>query len=114
MEGGKKRLVDAQFCAHPSGLNAPGMVVDAVKVFHTAYSLANGDKDFVYSEKKLHETEAALREQVGAPEENDYEFRIYKGCRHGFAVRAFPGDKAEMTAMEEAREQAVNWFKKYL
>jgi dienelactone hydrolase len=114
LEGGKERLVDAQFCAHPSFLSTPGMIVDAISTFHTAYSMAIGDKDFVYAEKKVLDTQAALRERVGDPEENDYEIRIYKGCNHGFAVRAMPGNKVEMTAMEEAREQAVNWFKKYL
>jgi dienelactone hydrolase len=114
VEGGKERLVDAQFCGHPSGLSTPGMVVDAVRTFHTAYSMAIGDKDFVVSEKKVHETEAALREEVGMPEQNDYEIRSYKGCNHGFCVRAFPGSKIEMAAMEEATEQAVNWYKKHL
>lgn len=113
--GGKERLVDAQFCAHPSGLSPPAMVVDAVNTFHTPFSMAVGDDDFVYSEKKVLETEAALRETVGPPEENDYEVRLYRGgCKHGFAVRAFPGSKVEMMAMEEARQQAVDWFKKYL
>lgn len=114
VEGGEERLVDAQFCGHPSALKTPGMVVDALKAFHTPYSMAIGDRDFAYSEKKVMETETKLREVVGKPEENDYEIKIYKGCRHGFAVRAAPGDKVEMQAMEEAREQAVNWFKKYL
>jgi dienelactone hydrolase len=114
VEGGKERLVDAQFCGHPSFLKTPGMVLDAINTFHTAYSMAIGDKDFVYAEKKVLETQAALRERVGQPEENDYEIRIYKGCNHGFTVRAMPGNKVEMAAMDEAREQAVNWFKKYL
>jgi len=114
VKGGKERLVDAQFCAHPSFLSTPRMVADAINTFHTAYSMAIGDKDFAYPEKKVLDTQAALRERVGDPEENDYEIRIYKGCSHGFSVRARPGNKVEMAAMEEAREQAVNWFKKYL
>ncbi len=114
VEGGRERLVDAQFCGHPSGLKTPGMVVDAVRAFGTAYSMAVGDGDFVYSETKVRETEAALRREVGRPEERDYEIRVYKGCGHGFAVRASPHNKVEMSALEEAREQAVSWFKKYL
>lgn len=114
VEAGKERLIDAQFCGHPSGLSAPKMVVDAIKTFHTPYSMAIGDSDIAYSEKKLLETQAALRQTVGMPEENDYEIRIYKGRKHGFTVRALPGDKADMTAMEEATDQAVNWFKRYL
>jgi dienelactone hydrolase len=114
VEGGKERLIDAQFCGHPSGLSTPGMVVDAVKKFGTAYSMAIGDKDFVYSEKKVLQTEAALRREVGEPKDNDYEIRTYKGCGHGFAVRAQPDNKLEMAALELARQQAVSWFRKYL
>ncbi len=87
---------------------------EAIKTFHTPYSMAIGDSDIAYSEKKVLETQAALRQTVGTPEENDYEIRIYKGRKHGFTVRALPGDKADMMAMEEARDQAVNWFKRYL
>lgn len=114
VEGGEERLIDAQFCAHPSMLSTPDMVVDAVKTLRTPFSMAIGDRDFVYKANKVLETEAALREQVGPPEENDYEIRMYKGCRHGFAVRAFLGDMGEMAAQSEAIKQAVNWFKRYL
>ena len=113
-EGSSERLIDAQFCAHPSALKAPDMVLDAVSKFHVPYSVAIGDLDFVMAIETVEKTEAALREKVGRPEENDYEIRTYPGCRHGFAVRAMPENKVEQTAAEEAKVQAVEWFKKYL
>ena len=59
-------------------------------------------------------TEAKLREVVGEPESNNYEIKIYKGCKHGFAVRADPKNATEMQGMDAAEKQAVDWFKKWL
>ena len=43
-----------------------------------------------------------------------YEVRVYKGCGHGFAVRASKEKKVEDEAVEDAAMQAVEWFQKYL
>lgn len=134
VEGGSERLIDAQFCGHPSGLKAPQMVLDAVSKLKTPYSMAIGDKDFVMGKGQVLETMAALKQKVGEPEANHYEVKIYpvrdsnpsnnavpygmtnvtQGCGHGFAVRAFPDNKAEVEASEQACQQAVEWYKKYL
>lgn len=89
------------------------MVIDALK-FKTPYSMAIGDKDMVMNEKTVLSTQAEAREKVGAEEDNNYEIKIYKGCMHGFAVRAGPGNKVESEGAEEAAKQAVEWYKKYL
>lgn len=114
VEGGSKPLIGAQFNAHPSGLNAPAMVVDAITTFKVPYSMAIGDQDFVMSKKAVLETEAAVKQKVGDKGGYDYEIKIYPGCGHGFAVRAFPDNKAEVEAAEQALDQAVQWYKKYL
>ena len=55
---------------NPSGLKMP-------------YSMAIGDKDFVMGKGQALQTEATLKQQVGEPEENEYEIKVYPGCRHG-------------------------------
>lgn len=114
-EGSSKPLIDAQFNAHPSFLKIPDMIVDAVKKFGVPYSSAVAPKDFMLSEKKALETEARLRKEVGEPQSCNYEFIVHEGCKHGFAVRADPfNDKVEAQGAEDAAQQAINWFKRFL
>jgi len=117
VEGGRERLIDAQFCAHPSGLKAPGQIVEAITKFKVPYSLAHASLDFSLTNKKVEKAEAILREKVGrGGGENGawYEFKIYEGCHHGFAARAKPGDKVELQGAEDAKEQAIEWFNRWL
>jgi len=115
--GGDVRLIDAQFCAHPSALEVPGMIVDAVTKFNVPYSAALGTKDFVLTPKQAEETEAVLRQKAGNGEGQNgynYELKSHEGCQHGFAVRARPGDTVQEKGADDACEQAVAWFKKWL
>jgi dienelactone hydrolase len=116
VEGGTERLVDAQFCAHPSALKTPDMIVDAVTKFKVPYAMAVGTKDFVLTKTQAEETEAVLRRknESGAQEGYNYEIKYYQGCQHGFAVRAKPGDDIQEKAAEDACSQAIAWFKKWL
>jgi dienelactone hydrolase len=77
VEGGTERLIDAQFCGHPSRLQVPDMVLDAVSRLKVPYSMAIGDKDMVLSKAQVLQIEAALKQKVGEPEANNYEIRIY-------------------------------------
>jgi len=117
VEGGSERLVDAQFCAHPSFLKMPDHVVNAAVAFKTPIAIAFAEKDMAISMAKVDETEAALRRKAGSGEgENGYfyELRTYKRAAHGFAVRAKPGEEVESKAADEAVQQAVDWFKRWL
>jgi len=117
VKDGSERLVDAQFCAHPSALKPPGDIVDAVTKFKVPYSVAIAGKDFVFTQKQGEETEAVLRQKAGNGDgENgyNYEFKYYQDCQHGFAVRAKPGDTVQEAAADSACEQAIAWFKKWL
>jgi dienelactone hydrolase len=117
VEDGTEPLIDAQFCAHPSALKPPGDIVNAITKFKVPYSIAVGLKDFVFTPKQGEETEAVLREKAGDGKgENDihYEFKYYEGCAHGFAVRAKVGDTVQEKGAEDACEQAITWFKKWL
>lgn len=115
--GGDERLIDAQFCAHPSGLKVPTDIVNAVTTFKSAVAVAHAQNDKPLPTAKIEETEALLRQKVGTGEgENgfNYQIKIYEGVDHGFAVRAKPGSEVEANAADEAKAQAIEWFKKWL
>lgn len=126
VEGGKERLIDAQFNAHPSFIaDTPQMVVDAIMELRVPYASAVAEKDFQFNADVAEKTEAKVREATTGPgsgaaaadgqSQGDYtyEFKIYKGCRHGFAVRA-QDDTANMQGYKDALIQATAWFNKYL
>jgi len=115
--GSNERLIDAQFCAHPSRVDTPAAIVEAIEKFKVPYSLAAGEKDSRLTLKQVEELEAVLRQKVGEGEgENGcyYELVRYPDCGHGFAIRAKPGDKVEMEGAERACEQAIKWFTRWL
>lgn len=110
-----ERLVDAAFTAHPSALKAPGMILDAVRKFNTPYSLAQGERDMVMSPKVVEQARDILTtESKEKPTNYVYEFSIYKNMAHGFAVRGDHEEAEVREKMDEARQQAITWFKKYL
>jgi dienelactone hydrolase len=116
-DGGTERLIDAQFCAHPSNLAPSVDIIDAVTIFKVPYSVAIGGGDFVFTLGAGEQTEATLRQKFGdGSGENGYhyEFKTYEDCAHGFAVRAKPGDTVQEKAADEACEQAVTLFKRLL
>lgn len=115
-EGGKERLIDAQFNGHPSYIiNTPEMVVDAIMKFKVPYASAVAADDFQFNEAAAEKTEALVRERAGAAGEDGhvYDFKVYKGCRHGFCVRA-ADDTANMEGYRAATKQAIDWYNKYL
>jgi dienelactone hydrolase len=117
VEGSSERLIDAQFCAHPSGLNVPTDILNAITKFKSAVAIAHAQDDWLLSTKKVEETEAILRQTVGRRECQDgfnYQIKIYKNVGHGFAVRAKPGSSEEANGADEAKEQAIAWFKRWL
>ncbi|KAK5053178.1 hypothetical protein LTR84_002152 [Exophiala bonariae] len=117
VEGGSDRLIDAQFNAHPSYIvDTPEVVVDAITKFKVPCASAVAEKDFQFNAEVAGKTEAKVRDAVGVTGGDGgytYEFKIYKGCKHGFAVRA-QQDTASMEGYKEALNQAVAWFDKYL
>ncbi|KAF1996178.1 hypothetical protein P154DRAFT_525750 [Amniculicola lignicola CBS 123094] len=115
--GGTERLIDAQFTAHPSGLKLPDDLVKAVTTFKTPVAVAQAENDFATKTKLVEDSEALIRQKVGPGNGEDgyyYEVKIYKGVAHGFAVRAKPGDAKEADGADEAKAQAIEWFKRFL
>lgn len=114
VEGGEANLIDAHFSGHPSRLDTPKDVVEAITTRNVPYSVAVAEIDPMYDTTKAEETEAKLK-QDGVESGKDgraFEFKTYKGAHHGFAVR-LKGD-ADKESATAAEKQAVDWFKKYL
>ena len=110
----EQRLIDVQFCGHPSFLKTPEMIVDAVSTYKVPYACAVAQEDNRFNEERALETLAALREKIGPPEKHNYHFEIYKGCSHGFCVRANPSHEADADGFHAASKQGIDWFNKYL
>ncbi|KAJ4525045.1 hypothetical protein HRR78_003191 [Exophiala dermatitidis] len=112
-EGGNTRLIDAQFCGHPSYIHEkPEMVVDAIKKFKVPYAVAVAENDQMFNAEVAAKTEARVKEEIAREGANSdagyvYEFRIYKGCQHGFCVRAMKQDEANLQGGRDAAKQAV-------
>jgi dienelactone hydrolase len=120
VEGGSggEKLIDAQFNAHPSYIvDTPELVVDAITKLKVPYASAVAEVDFQFNAAVAEKTEAKVREATaGSTGDGDgyiYEFKIYKGCKHGFAVRA-QENTVNMEGYQGALEQASAWFNKYL
>lgn len=117
VEGGTEPLVNASFAAHPSALKAPDDIIKSVTTFKVPVAIAHAQEDFGMPTAKVEEAEAKLRQEVGRGEGEggfNYQIKIYPKVGHGFAVRAKPGDQAEADGADEAKQQAIDWFKKFL
>ena len=114
VEGGTKPVLDASFTAHPSSLNAPDDVVEALGKFKVPYFCAVAEFDFLLDKSVAEQCEAALRQKLGEGGAN-YEFFVHKGAHHGFSVRASPDEgSVGKEGYELAAKQATDWFNKYL
>ena len=111
---GSERLVDAHFTAHPSALKAPDMLVDSVKTHKVPLSLAYPSEDFVLKAKEVEAAKTELEKLKSEDSSLEYEIRIYEGQQHGFSVRGDATDEKILQPMEQAKKQAIDWFKKYL
>ncbi|KAF8478080.1 dienelactone hydrolase endo-1-3,1,4-beta-D-glucanase [Russula ochroleuca] len=106
---GSTDSVNTIVIAHPSGLT-PAQV-RAIKV-PSCWVLA--EEDMSFKDKDVQAARDILKEQEEKPDHVDYEFKIWKGTAHGFAVRPnlkVPDVKA---GYEGALDQTVAWFKKTL
>jgi dienelactone hydrolase len=114
VDGGVEKLIDAQFCAHPSKLDFQRVIPEAVVQRKVPYSMAIGDLDRALKKEVVEELRKTLKEKIGEQEKDQYEIKTYDGCKHGFALRADAENKVEIGAAEQAAKQAVDWFNKHL
>lgn len=101
-----KTLIDAAFTAHPSEVEVP-RDFGGVRL---PYSMVIGDIDFALPLKKVEEAAKLLEGKKNV----DTEVVIIPNARHGFAVRGDPNNKIEKEMADQAEDQLVKWFTKYL
>ena len=100
-------LVDAGFTAHPSKMKFP----DEYEKVQKPLSIAIGDVDMGIKVELVREMKNLLEdEKLGGRNE----VVIMPGAKHGFAVRADPKDEGQTKSAEEAKVQAIEWFRKWL
>ncbi|EIW59430.1 alpha/beta-hydrolase [Trametes versicolor FP-101664 SS1] len=99
-------LFDASVAAHPSLVKFPAEL-DGVK---GPFSLAVAATDKDFDRGRAEETERILKGR-GL---KDVQVVIYDGVHHGWTTRANLADKVQRKARDDAVEQVVGWFEKYL
>ena len=99
-------LVDAIFTAHPSSLSIPADF-ENVKL---PIAMAIGDKDIQIDIKTVEKVQ-----KIWEGLKNVYtEIKVYPDAGHGFSVRADPFNPKQAAQSDEARDQALTFFEKYL
>lgn len=101
-----KTIIDAAFTAHPSEIEV-SRDIEPVKL---PYSMAIGDVDFALPLKEVHKA----AEILDAKKDVDTEVVIIPNAKHGFAVRGNPDNEEEKDMADQAEDQLVRWFTKYL
>ncbi|KAJ5182096.1 hypothetical protein N7449_012243 [Penicillium cf. viridicatum] len=101
-----KPLIDAAYTAHPSELKLP----DDIEKITIPYSMVIGDIDFALTISGVQQAADIL----DSKKDVESEVVIISNARHGFAVRGRPDDKIEKEMADQAEDQMVKWFAKYL
>ncbi|KAH6956122.1 Alpha/Beta hydrolase protein [Fusarium avenaceum] len=101
-----KTLIDAAYTAHPSEIKVP----DHIEGIKLPYSMVIGDIDFALPLKEVHRVAEILEGKKGV----DSEVVIIPNAKHGFAVRGDPNNEEEKEMADQAEDQLVKWFAKYL
>ncbi|KZT71150.1 alpha/beta-hydrolase [Daedalea quercina L-15889] len=99
-------LFDATAVAHPSQVKFP----DELRGVTNPISFAVADADKQFDSKRADETRALLKIK-GL---KDFEVVVYKGVQHGWTVRTDLTNAEKKAKRDQARDQALNWFAKYL
>ncbi|CAG9986889.1 unnamed protein product [Clonostachys byssicola] len=101
-----KTLIDAAFTAHPSEIKVPEHI-ENVKL---PYSMVIGDIDFALPLKDVQKAAEILE----GKKDLDSEVVIIPNAKHGFAVRGDPNNREDKEMADQAEDQLVRWFAKYL
>jgi len=73
-------------------------------------SLAVGDKDSLLDNNTVGQIQDLMAKKTDLP----HELRIYENQIHGFALRSDWSDEKDKKAMDDAEQQGIEWFNKYL
>jgi len=99
-------LFDATVSAHPSLVKYPVELENVSKPI----SFALAATDHGYGAERGRDTEKRLKER-GLTE---VEVVIYEGVQHGWTIRGDLRDEKKKEARDRARDQAIQWFERFL
>jgi dienelactone hydrolase len=102
---GATDLIDGAAVAHPSFLDVPG---DIEKLKKPSLFLC-AEVDHAFPVDKRTQSQQILEQRSA-----DATFKLFEGVSHGFAVRFNGEDKVAAAAAEEAKDLAVQFFKRIL
>ena len=98
--------VDAAYACHPSLVAIPGDFDPITKPI----SFALGMKDSLLDETSIGKIQDVMAKKTDVP----HELRLYEDQVHGFALRGDWSSDKDKKSMDEAEEQGIEWFEKYL
>ncbi|THV50275.1 hypothetical protein BGAL_0157g00110 [Botrytis galanthina] len=98
-------LIDCEFTAHPSYIEVP----DDVEAVKTPLSVSIGDNDSAMKAPQIDQ----MKEILQMKHKGNSEVSIFRGAKHGFAIRTHPDDKDELECANKAEAQAIDWFKRW-
>ncbi|KZV76156.1 dienelactone hydrolase endo-1-3,1,4-beta-D-glucanase [Peniophora sp. CONT] len=107
--GRSPELVNSLVIAHPGSIK-----LDDVKLMRVPTSWACAEEDFSFKPHLRNGAEAIFKEREGKEDFVPYEFKDWKGCAHGFAIRPNQSVPEVKAGYEGALVQTVDWFKKSL
>ncbi|EGP91860.1 uncharacterized protein MYCGRDRAFT_67558 [Zymoseptoria tritici IPO323] len=104
-------LIVCGFTAHPSMLTYPNDIEKVV----LPYAVAAPEIDPQMSPESAKQTKEILTAKTAKSKDQgvEFEFVMYDGAHHGFAVRADEDDTHEAAQGKKAEAQAVAWFSKW-
>lgn len=104
-ESDPAKSVDAAYACHPSLVAIPADFEGVKK----PTALALGDKDSLLGVKEIGQIKEIF-EKNSIPTE----VKVYEDQIHGFSLRGDWSSEKDKKSMDEAEQQGVAWFKKYL
>ncbi|XP_058077821.1 endo-1,3;1,4-beta-D-glucanase-like [Magnolia sinica] len=105
VELGKQSLIDAAVLCHPSFVT-----VDDIKEVKTPIAILGAEVDQMSPPELVKQFEEAL----SAKAEVDSFVKIFPGVAHGWTVRYDVNDDAAVKKAEEAHQDSLGWFTKYV
>ncbi|KAH8832182.1 dienelactone hydrolase endo-1-3,1,4-beta-D-glucanase [Flagelloscypha sp. PMI_526] len=103
-------IMDAVVCAHPGGSFDASQVCSPI-----TFICAQDDSSFPEKNRLKFEANLAARKGKGEMgHEVDYEFEVYEGTAHGFAMRPVLAYPDVAKAFEGSKKQTIQWFSKML
>jgi dienelactone hydrolase len=87
---------------------------DQSRTLRTCFFLTLNADDTFFPDALKDKSEAEFASRKDKENFVEYEFKVYKGTAHGFALRPNLDLPEIKTAFEGALEQTVGWFKKTL